>query len=479
MLDINLLREEKGGNPDIVRKSQERRFADVSVVDQVIAIDQQWRQEQFKLENLRAEFGKVNKEVGMKKKNKENADDLIAKCKGIDTDIKAAEVVCGEVQTKRDELLKSIGNIVHDSVPVSDNEDENAIVRTNNMEAVLGPNPPEFKVCKELDAALVKKEGKFSHVDLIPMLGLADTEKGAQIAGNRGYFLMGDGVLLNQALISYGLAFLVPRGYKPIQTPFFMNKEAMSGVAQLAQFDEELYKVSGEGDDKYLIATSEQPICAWHKDTWTDPKDLPNKYVGLSTCFRKEVGSHGRDTLGIFRVHQFEKIEQFCTTSPDDNASWEMLESMIGTSEEFYRSLGIPFRTVAIVSGALNDAAAKKLDLEAYFPGSNAFRELVSCSNCTDYQARKVEARFGLTAKGKQVGQNVKQYIHMLNSTLTATERTLCCLVENYQTEGGMNVPEVLQPFMGGKKFIPFVKAAPPPAKEPKTKPAKKDAPAA
>lgn len=220
--------------------------------------------------------------------------------------------------------------------------------------------------------------------------------------------------------------------------------------------------MSGEGEDKYLIATSEQPLCAMHRNTWQDPKDLPKKFVGISTCFRKEVGSHGRDTLGIFRVHQFEKIEQFCVTGPDEDKSWEMLEGMISASEEFYKSLGIPYRTVAIVSGALNDAAAKKYDLEAYFPGSGAFRELVSCSNCTDYQARAVECRFGATAgQKKQVGSNVKQYVHMLNSTLTATERTLCCLVENYQTEEGMIVPEVLQPFMGGKKFIPFVNPKP------------------
>lgn len=406
----------------------------------------------------------MNKEVAAKKKAKEDADDLIAKAKGIDADIKAAEVECVEVATKRDELLKGIGNLIPDSVPVSDNEDENAIIRTYGMEKVFdGAVPREFKIVKELDDAIKKKEGFLSHVDLIPMLGLADSVKGAEIAGNRGYFLTGDGVLLNQALISYGLAFLVPRGYIPMQTPFFMGKSAMASVAQLAQFDEELYKVSGEGEDKYLIATSEQPICAWHLNTWSDPKTLPKKYVGYSTCFRKEVGSHGRDTLGIFRVHQFEKIEQFCVTSPDDEESWKVLEDMISTSEDYYKSLGIPHRTVAIVSGALNDAAAKKYDMEAYFPGSGAFRELVSCSNCTDFQARRVEARYGQSAGGKKQGGavNTKQYVHMLNSTLTATERTLCCLVENYQTQDGMNVPEVLQPFMGGKKFIPFVNPKP------------------
>jgi seryl-tRNA synthetase len=378
--------------------------------------------------------------------------------------LQSVEVVAIELSDKRDDLLKKIGNLVPDSVPVSDNEDHNAIVRSWGLEKVFdGEVPKEFKTVKELDDAISKKPGKLSHVDLVPMLGLADTIKGSEIAGNRGYFLMGDGMLLNQALISYGLAFLCPRGYTPIQTPFFMGKTAMAAVAQLSQFDDELYKVSGEGEDKYLIATSEQPICAYHLNTWSDPKTLPKRYVGYSTCFRKEVGSHGRDTLGIFRVHQFEKIEQFCVTSPDDDESWKMHEEMITTSEDFYKSLGIPFRTIAIVSGALNDAAAKKYDMEAYFPGSGAFRELVSCSNCTDYQARRVEARYGQSAGGKKLAGavNTKPYVHMLNSTLTATERTLCCLVENYQTENGMNVPDVLQPFMGGKKFIPFVNPKP------------------
>ena len=436
----------------------------------MIAVDLEWRQLQFKVDNLRADYGKKNKEVAAKKKAKEDADDLIAQAKAIDNEIKAAEVECVSAAEKRDELLGKIGNLVPDSVPVSDNEDLNAIIRTWGLEKVFeGEVPGEFKIVKELDDAISRKPGKLSHVDLVPMLGLADSAKGSDIAGNRGYFLTGDGVLLNMALISYGMAFLCPRGYIPMQTPFFMGKSAMAAVAQLAQFDDELYKVSGEGEDKYLIATSEQPICAYHLNSWSDPKALPKKYVGYSTCFRKEVGSHGRDTLGIFRVHQFEKIEQFCVTSPDDDESWKMLENMIATSEEFYKSLGIPFRTVAIVSGALNDAAAKKYDMEAYFPGSGAFRELVSCSNCTDFQARRVEARFGQSAGGKKQGGavNTKQYVHMLNSTLTATERTLCCLVENYQTEDGMNVPEVLQPFMGGKKFIPFVNPKP---EEPKEK---------
>ena len=266
------------------------------------------------------------------------------------------------------------------------------------------------------------------------------------------------------ALINYALAFLARRGFTPVQTPFFMRKECMSECAQLEDFDEQLYKVSGEGEEKYLIATSEQTLCSMMRHKWIEPKACPMRYAGYSTCFRKEVGSHGRDTLGIFRVHQFEKVEQFCVTGtlpcpeprpelrgvpraaclircdtfppppvPDDDASWKMHAEMLKNSEEFYQSLGLPYRVVNIVSGALNNAAAKKYDLEAWFPSSKTWRELVSCSNCTDYQARRLEVRCGAPKKGPEAK---KSYVHMLNSTLTATERTLCCVLENYQTPG-------------------------------------------
>jgi seryl-tRNA synthetase len=235
-----------------------------------------------------------------------------------------------------------------------------------------------------------------------------------------------------------------------------MLREPMSKTAQLEQFHEELYKVSETGDadeePKYLIATSEQPISAYHMDEWLTESELPKKYAGYSACFRKEAGGHGRDVWGIFRVHQFEKIEQFLVTTPE--TSWQAHEEMLQASEEFYQSLGLSYRVVNIVSGALNNAAAKKYDLEAWFPTLGVYRELVSCSNCTDYQSRSLGIRCGV----KKQGAKEARYVHMLNSTLCATTRTLCCILENYQTDTGINVPEVLQPFMGGLKFLPFVK---------------------
>ncbi|NWX15186.1 SYSC protein, partial [Aegotheles bennettii] len=376
------------------------------------------------------------------------------------------------LEAERFESLREIGNLLHPSVPISNDEDAD-----NKVERVWG------------DCSCRKK---YSHVDLVVMVDGYEGEKGAVVAGSRGYFLKGPLVFLEQALIQFALQSLRAKGYTPVYTPFFMRKEVMQEVAQLSQFDEELYKVIGKGseraedssiDEKYLIATSEQPIAALHRDEWLRPEDLPLKYAGLSTCFRQEVGSHGRDTRGIFRVHQFEKIEQFVYASPHDNKSWEMFEEMMATAEEFYQALGIPYHIVNIVSGSLNHAASKKLDLEAWFPGSGAFRELVSCSNCTDYQARRLRIRYGQTKKMMdKVRPQLRgfllaplalspslamspqvEFVHMLNATMCATTRTICAILENYQTEEGIHVPEKLRDFMPPdlRELIRFVRAAP------------------
>ena len=233
-----------------------------------------------------------------------------------------------------------------------------------------------------------------------------------------------------------------------------MKREIMGETAELADFYEMLYKVQGETpgeDDYYLIATAEQPISTMYRGEWLEKSELPKKYAGISPCFRKEAGAHGKDTWGIFRIHQFEKVEQFVICTPED--SWKFHEEMIKVSEEFYESLNLPYRVIAIVSGALNNAAAKKYDLEAWFPGYDNYRELVSCSNCTDYQSRSAEIRL---RTDKKVTGDTKVYVHMLNGTLCATERTLCCILENYQTDKGVIVPEPLRPFVG-TDFIPYV----------------------
>ncbi|EIN14479.1 seryl-tRNA synthetase [Punctularia strigosozonata HHB-11173 SS5] len=441
-LDVLHFIDKKGGNSQEIRDSQQKRGLSVELVDEVIAMYEEWVRMDFETNVLNKQINAIQKEIGQKKKAKENADELVAKKKDLDAQVEAHKKATKEYEATMRQKASTVGNIVGKSVPISLTEDDNVTLRTWHPQ---GPN-----------AQVEQRKDIMPHHEVLLRLDAMDLDRGSKIAGHRGYFLTNDGIDLNQALIAYGLDFLRKKGYKKIQPPFFMNKDQMAKTAQLDQFDEELYKVIGE-DEKYLIATSEQPISAFHSDEWFESpeKQLPIQYAGYSTCFRKEAGSAGRDMWGIFRVHQFEKVEQFCITEPEK--SWEMFDTMIANSEAFYQSLGIPYRVVAIVSGALNLAASQKFDLEAWFPFQGAYKELVSCSNCTDYQARRLEVRCGLKAKD----QTRKVYVHMLNGTLCATERALCCLVENYQTPEGLVIPEPLRPYMQGREFLPWVKELP------------------
>jgi seryl-tRNA synthetase len=374
-LDIQMFREFSGGRPDLIRDSQRKRFASVEIVDEIIAKDEKWRSLTGDIDNLRKRRNKIQKEeVAAKKKAGQNCDEEVAIIRQIDEQILQTEEVQKSLKIEVDKLVNKVGNIVEDSVPVSKDEDaDNLVVRKWGV-----PRDPR---------------GLLNHHDLLWRIGGFEPERGVAVAGHKGYFLKDVGVLLNQAFINYGIAFLRKRQYTMLQPPFFMRKDVMAGVAQLEEFDEALYKVTGDGEEKYLIATSEQPICGYHLDEWLDEKNLPLRYGGLSTCFRKESGSSGRDVWGIFRVHQFEKVEQFVIVEGDLEKSKAMQDEMIATAEEFYQSLGFPYHVINIVSGALNNAAIKKLDLEAWFPGYNSYRELVSCSNCTDYQSRSMGIR--------------------------------------------------------------------------------------
>ncbi|WFD33526.1 serine--tRNA ligase [Malassezia cuniculi] len=400
MIDLIQLQVEKGGNPEVVRESQRRRGASVELVDEVLNMYKHWTSLEFQLNNLQAEVNATQKAITAKKKNKEDADEELARKKELDAKIIEFKPTVAAAEQAMRAKARTIGNIVGDKVPISQTEDDNLTVRTWLPD---GPN-----------SSFEKRTDILSHHEVMYRLELFDTDRGAKISGHRGFYLTGDGVDLNQALINYGLDFLRKKGYKKVMTPFIMRKEHMAKTAQLEDFDEELYKVVGDEEEKYLIATSEQPISAMHSGEWFEkPADqLPIRYAGYSTCFRKEAGSHGKDTWGIYRVHQFEKVEQFCITDPA--SSWEMLETMLANSEEFYQSLGLGYRVVAIVSGALNNAAAMKYDLEAWFPFQGEHKELVSCSNCTDYQSRDLEVRCGV----KKQGDTKKQYVHMLKYVL-------------------------------------------------------------
>ncbi|KAJ7756990.1 hypothetical protein B0H16DRAFT_1371045 [Mycena metata] len=437
-LDILHFIDAKGGNSEEIRDSQRKRGHSVELVDEIIQMYAAWVKMDFDAASTKREVHHLQKEISAKKKNKQNADDLVAAKKELDAKVDVIRKEAKVFEIKMRQKVGLVGNIIGNDVPA-----DNATLRT-------------WHPVQETDEPPVRT-GIMPHHEVLLRLDAIDLDRGVKITGHRGYFLTNDGIDLNHALIAYGLEFLRERGYKKIQPPFMMNKDQMAKTAQLDQFDEELYKVVGSDDEKYLIATSEQPISAYYSEEWFEQPDvqLPIKYAGYSTCFRKEAGSAGRDMWGIFRVHQFEKVEQFLVTDP--TKSWEMFDELVQNSEAFYQSLGLRYRVVGIVSGALNLAAAQKFDLEAWFPFRKNYRELVSCSNCTDYQSRRLEVRCGIKTKE----QTRKVYVHMLNGTLCATERALCCLVENYQTPDGLVIPEVLRPYMRGRDFLPWVKELP------------------
>ncbi len=421
MLDIKVFRD----NPEIIIDSEKKRFRDTENVEKVIEYDTLWREGERKLNSLRSEKNKLSKSF-KKAKEEGNLDEVIARSKEVAAEIKELTSKNVEYFQLREDYRYKVGNVIDEEVPISDTEDDNVVVRTYGEK-------PDF----DFEA--------LNHVDLIEKIDGADLETAASIAGARFYYLKRDILHLNLALIQFALSELEEEGYIPMQTPFFVKSEVAAETSELGEFEETLYKV--ENEDLYLIATAEQTLAALHRDQIISPEELPLRYCALSTCFRKEAGSHGKDTLGIFRVHQFEKIEQFIFCEPED--SKKQHEKLMEVTERIYQKLGLPYQIIAIVSSALNDNAAIKYDLEAWFPGSGTYRELVSCTNCKDYQARKTKTRVG------KAGSGDAQTLHTLNSTAIATERTMCCILENYQqADGSVKVPEVLVPYMNGKTVI-------------------------
>ena len=425
MLDIELFRN----HLDRIIKSETNRFKDPSNAERVLDYDEKWRGVIQELQDLRNQRNSISLEIGKLKKAGEIQKFEAAKKKSVElkNSIEILEKEEAEYLKEREKYRYVVGNILHKSVPIGETEESNEIIRSFSK-------PPEFDFEPR------------SHVDLISLIDGADTKKASEVIGSRFYYLKGDIVLLNFALMRFALDKLINKQYTPMWTPYFIKHEVIKAAAELADFEEQLYKIQDE--DLYMIATSEQTIAAYHYDEIIAPETLPLKYAGVSTCFRREAGSHGKDTLGIFRVHQFEKVEQYIFCAPDD--SWGYHEELIQNAEEIYKELDIPYRISNIASGELNDNAAKKYDLEAWFPASQTYRELVSCSNCMDYQARKLKIRMGKVGTSEE-----KQTVHTLNGTAIATSRTICSILENYQNEDhSISVPKVLQKYMNGKKVI-------------------------
>ncbi|MEN3016064.1 MAG: serine--tRNA ligase [Candidatus Methanosuratincola petrocarbonis] len=424
MLDIRIIRE----NPDAVRSNLAKRNDQevLKLYDELLVADREWRRLFTEVGSLRAARNRVTEEIARIKKQGLDASDKIKEAEEIPRRIKALESEMEARRKRMDEILMRLPNIMDDSVPYGKDDTENVVIRSWGKPREMPFSPKD-------------------HIDLAMQLDLVDLERAAKVAGARFYYLKNDLVRLNYALIRYGLDFLVSRGFTPYQPPYMMKRKVLEGAVSLSDFEDTIYKV--EGEDLYLIATAEHALLGLHSDEILDGKSLPLRYCGVSPCFRKEAGAHGRDTKGIFRVHQFEKVEQFIFSRPEDSALEH--ELLIRNAEEFFQSLGIPYRVVNVCSGDLGTVAAKKYDLEAWLPGQGKYREEVSCSNCTSYQAVRANIRY------RDRPNEPTKYVHTLNSTLVATERTLVAILENYQnSDGSVDIPDVLVPYMQDKSKI-------------------------
>lgn len=417
MLEMIFVRE----NPDAVRESMKKRGTDSSVVDKVLELDSKWRKLKGEADALRAERNRLTLEITKKSKSKEDAALLIIKAKKIPAELREKEKKVEELSEKINSIMMRIPNILHSSVPVGRDDSENKTVKK------WGTIP---KFSFELKG----------HGELLEELGCGDFKRAAKVSASGFYYLIGDVAILDLALQRFVVDVLVKKGYRLVEPPLMMNRRAYEGVTDLADFEKVMYKIDGE--ELYLIATSEHPIGAMFMDDVISEKDLPLRLAGVSPCFRREIGSHGVDSRGLFRVHHFNKVEQFVFCKPED--SWKIHEEMLENAEEIFRGLGISYRVVNVCTGDIGIIAAKKYDIEAWMPRERAYREVVSCSNCTSYQAVRLGVKY---LKGQE-----REHVHTLNSTAIATGRAIRAILENFQQkDGSVAVPEVLHKYTGFK----------------------------
>jgi len=421
MLDPKLIKEK----PEIIRNMLKSRAVEFDL-DALIELDQKRREFIIKTDDLRKKKNQIAIRISEKKKGGGDISSILAEMKNISNELTELELEQENIENKYLKLASTIPNLVHESVPIGADDSANKEIKK------WGDIPKfDFKIK--------------DHIDISEDLDLVDLERAAKVAGARFYYLKNDLVRLNQALVHFGLDFLAEKGYSLIQPPYMINKKSMEGAVIAEDFEEVIYKIQEE--DLYMIGTSEHAMAAMHSKEIIEGKNIPMRYAGISPCFRKEAGAHGRDQKGIFRVHQFDKIEQFIFAKPED--SWKEHEKMLAIAEEFYQKLEIPYRVMLLSTGDIGKISAKTYDIEAWMAGQNAYREIVSCSNCLEYQARRLKIRF------RDKTNEDTQYIHTLNSTLIATTRVLVAIMENFQTkEGHIRIPQVLQSYMGNQTEI-------------------------
>lgn len=425
MLDIRFVR----ANPDIIREDLKKRndLEKIAWIDDLLVQDVRHRELIGQTNELRRRRNSISYDINRAKKAGEDASAFIAEAAGLPGRIKENEAEMEDISAKIRYYLMRIPNILHESVPVGADD-------TQNVEVKRYGTPRTFDF--ELK----------NHGQLAADNDWADFERATKTSGAGFYFLKGNLVLLDLALQRFSLDILMEKGYTPIIPPYMINRKSYEEVTDLDDFEKVMYKV--EDDDAYLIATSEHPMAAMFQDEIFEEKELPVKLAGLSPCFRREIGSHGLDTKGLFRVHQFHKVEQFVYCHPDE--SWRIHEELRENAEEIFQKLEIPYRLVNICTGDIGTVAAKKYDIEAWMPRENEYREVVSCSNCTTYQA----VRLNIRVRDKEDFES-KQFVHTLNSTAIATSRAMRAILENNQHEdGSVEIPKVLRPYMNGKELL-------------------------
>ncbi len=423
MLDLKELRE----SPEKFKLDLARRNLkdQIKVIGRILDLDSKNRSLVGKAQELRQERNVFSKEIEILKKAKKPAGKVLEKAKNIPGKIKETEDKQKKISEEIESLLLRLPNLLHESVPVGASDKDNVVVRR-----FLEPKVPSFELKH--------------HGELAVALDGADFEHAVKVSGSGFFFLKNELVLLDFALQQLAIKMLLDKKFSLIQVPFFLRKKSYEGVTDMADFESVMYKI--EGEDLYLIATSEHPIAAMLSDEILSEEKLPLKFCGISSCFRKEVGKHGLDERGFFRVHQFTKVEQFVFSKPED--SWKIHEELVSNAEAFLKEIGIPFEVTNVCSGDIGTVAAKKYDINGWSPREKKFIELMSVSNCTGYQARRLGIKFR-----RKNGE--KEFVHTLNGTMVATSRLLRLILENFQTkEGSVQIPRALQPFMYGKKEI-------------------------
>ena len=419
MIDLKFLRE----NPDVVRASQKGRGEDVAIVDKVLASDDAKRAAITEFEQLRAQQNVLSKSVGAASGEEKVA--LLANSKELAEKVKAADAKRAELEATALSHAMVISNILDPEAPIGGEEDFVVIEHVGT--------PRDFS-----SAGFAPKD----HVELGKLLGAIDTERGAKVSGSRSYYLTGVGALLEFALVNYAISSATKAGFIPVIPPVLVKPAAMEGTGFLGQAAENVYHL--EKDDYYLVGTSEVPLAAFHMDEVLDGAKLPLRYAGYSSCFRREAGSYGKDTRGIIRVHQFDKVEMFSFCKPEE--AKQEHQRLLQWEKDFLNAMEIPYRVIDVASGDLGSSANRKFDIEAWIPTQDAYREVTSTSNCTEFQGRRLNIRYKDSDGTKAIAT--------LNGTLVAIPRMIVAILENHQnSDGSVNVPAALQPFLGVKRF--------------------------